>query len=58
MNGIPDDKLDKCIEDNVGGDNPDEEKVLVFLQPTPERILWIFPSLDINKFGASIFEVV
>ena len=30
--------------DNAGGDSADDEKVIVSLQPTPERIFWIFSS--------------
>ena len=35
---ITDDELDESIDDNRGGDSPDEEKVLVSLQPMPKRI--------------------
>ena len=40
LDGIPDDELDEGegIDDNGGGDSPDDEEVLVSLQPTPERL--------------------
>ena len=38
LDGLPDDDLDEGIDDNGGGgDSPDDEEVLVSLQPTPER---------------------
>ena len=50
LDGIPDGESEEAI-DNNGGDSPDDQKVLVSLQPPPERIIWIFSSLI--GFGVS-----
>ena len=48
-------RLDEGINYNGGENGPDDEKVIVCLQPAPE-IFWIFFSN--LRFGVSIFWIV
>ena len=50
--GIPDVELDEGIDDNGEGDSPDDEEVLVSLQPTLEQIFGIF---SIIRFSVSFY---
>ena len=43
----------KAFVDNAGLDGPDDEKVIISLQPTPEQIFWIFSSNI--RFVASVY---
>ena len=51
LDGISDDQLDDGIDDNGGGESPDDEEVLVSLQTALEQIFCIF---SIIKFVVSI----